>query len=324
MSGIDNNAARSWKSDGTHGLALVTAWATAALLFIGGLVTSKGVGLAVPDWPTTFGHNMFLFPWSGMVGGVFYEHGHRLFASGVGLLTASLALVLWVRESRAWVRWLGVLAFILVVLQGVLGGLRVVLLEQVLAVIHGCLAQTFFALMVSLALFTSEEWRGAPGRARLTEGASLRRLALLTVGFIYLQVVLGAVLRFTGTLLEAHLLVAFLVAVHVFLLHRHVHRTALQEPGLKRGALFLGALLILQLALGTAAAVGKFAPWGWTLSPASMVFFATTHLVVGGLMLGTSLVLALRAVRLAGWREPLSDGRFIHARAGEKPEGVSA
>ena len=142
-----------------HRLAVMTACATFPLLFIGGLVTSKGAGLAVPDWPTTFGYNMFLYPWSKMVGNIFYEHSHRLVASGVGLLTIVLALSLWLQERRNWLRWLGVTALVLVVIQGVLGGLRVILLEHSLAIVHASLAQAFFALAVSLALFTSAEWR---------------------------------------------------------------------------------------------------------------------------------------------------------------------
>ena len=104
--------------------AVLTALATLALLGIGGLVTSHGVGMAVPDWPNTYGYNMFLFPPSKWVGGIFYEHSHRLVASGVGLLTTILAVWLWLAEPRRWLRWLGVSAFFAVVLQGVLGGLR--------------------------------------------------------------------------------------------------------------------------------------------------------------------------------------------------------
>ena len=113
-----------------HRLAVILACATLPLLFIGGLVTSLGVGLAVPDWPTTFGYNMFLYPWSKMIGGIFYEHSHRLVASCVGLLTIALTLTLWLKEPRPWLRWLGVAALALVIVQGVLGGLRVVLLQS--------------------------------------------------------------------------------------------------------------------------------------------------------------------------------------------------
>src|SRR5262245_53531562 len=146
-----------------HRLAMALAAATFPLLFIGGLVTSLGVGLAVPDWPTTFGYNMFLYPWSKMIGGIFYEHSHRLVASSVGLLTIALALTFWLREERRWLRWLGIAALGLVILQGVLGGLRVVLLQHTLAIIHACFAQAFFGLTVSLALFTSAEWREPNG-----------------------------------------------------------------------------------------------------------------------------------------------------------------
>ena len=135
-----------------HRLAVVLGCATFPLLFIGGLVTSKGAGLAVPDWPTTFGYNMFLYPWSAMIGNILYEHSHRLVAACVGLLTTALAVALWFGERRTWLRWLGVTALLVVIAQGVLGGLRVVLLQSTLAILHACLAQAFFALTVGLAL----------------------------------------------------------------------------------------------------------------------------------------------------------------------------
>src|ERR687888_1557018 len=106
-----------------HRLAVVLACATFPLLFIGGLVTSNSAGLAVPDWPTTFGYNMFLYPWSKMIGNIFYEHSHRLIAAAVGLLTIALALVFWLGERRQWLRWLGGVALLLVILQGIIGGL---------------------------------------------------------------------------------------------------------------------------------------------------------------------------------------------------------
>src|SRR5438132_5493893 len=108
-----------------HRLAVVTAAAALVLICIGGLVTNTGSALAVPDWPTTFGHNMFLYPWAQMVGGVFYEHSHRLIGAVVGVLTLALGVALW--PSR--LRWLGVAAIVAVIAQGVLGGLRVVLLQ---------------------------------------------------------------------------------------------------------------------------------------------------------------------------------------------------
>ena len=159
----------------TGGLAapagVLTAAATFVLIVFGGLVTNTGAALAVPDWPTTFGHNMFLFPWSEMVGGVLYEHSHRLLGAGVGLLTLALAGALALGEGRRWVRGLGVVAVLLVCAQGVVGGLRVVLLQDTLAIVHGWLAQAFFALVVLLALVTGRAWRRRRRRRRARGGS---------------------------------------------------------------------------------------------------------------------------------------------------------
>lgn len=281
-----------------HRFALLTACSTFPLLFIGGLVTSKGAGLAVPDWPTTFGYNMFLYPWPKMIGGIFYEHSHRLVASGVGLLTVVLALWLWFGAGRSMLRWLGVAALFLVVVQGVVGGLRVVLLEQTLAVIHACLAQAFFALVASLALLTSREWQEEPRRVEIPEAARIRRLGLLTTGLIYLQGVFGALLRYTGTGLEAHLLLALVVAAHVLFFAVRLSRSCGGRPGLSRPAVFLGVLLFAQLALGIGAYVGRFTSLWAELSPLAWEIITTSHVVTGALMLVTSLTLTLRSYRL--------------------------
>src|SRR2546421_7607448 len=138
--------------------ALLTALATLVLICFGGLVTSHEAGLAVPDWPTTFGYNMFFFPISKWVGGIFYEHTHRLVASAVGFLTIILAAWLWIKEERRWLRWLGVLALAAVIVQGVLGGLRVTWMKDELGIFHATLAQMFFVLVCSIALFSSRWW----------------------------------------------------------------------------------------------------------------------------------------------------------------------
>jgi heme a synthase len=279
-----------------HRLAVITACATFPLLFIGGLVTSKGAGLAVPDWPTTFGYNMFLYPWSKMVGNIFYEHSHRLVASAVGFLTIALALSLWLQEPRKWLRWLGVAALALVVVQGVLGGLRVTLLEHSLAIVHASLAQAFFALTVSLALFTSKEWREKIAEVPLADYGRLRRLAAVTTGLIYLQVMFGAVLRHTGLRLDAHLLFAALVTLHVVLLTVRIFKDHSDHRRLTRPALFLSAMLLVQLFLGTVSYLGKFTTI-LRMPIDATVFLTTTHLAVGALMLVTSLVLTLRFYR---------------------------
>lgn len=172
------------------------AWLLASLTLLlicsGGMVTSKGVGLAVPDWPTTFGYNMFLFPISQWVGGVFFEHTHRLIASTIGLLTIVLTVWLWRAESRRWLRWLGVAALGAVVLQGVLGGLRVTMLKDEIGIFHACLAQAFFGLLVFIALASSKSWE-----MRENQSAAPRTvwLAIAATMLIYLQLALGATMR---------------------------------------------------------------------------------------------------------------------------------
>src|SRR5882724_6411187 len=176
--------------------ALLTALATLVLVCFGGLVTSHEAGMAVPDWPNTFGHNLFFFPVSQWVGGIFYEHTHRLVASGVGLLTTILAVWLWLKESRRWLRWLGIVAFLAVVLQGVLGGLRVVLIKDELGIVHATLGQLFFALTCSIALFTSRWWQKAPSsQTPVADARVLHRLFLVTTLLIVGQLMLGATMR---------------------------------------------------------------------------------------------------------------------------------
>lgn len=176
--------------------AVLTAVATLALIGIGGLVTSKGVGMSVPDWPTSYGYNMFLFPISMWRGGIFYEHTHRLAASVVGFLTVILAVWLWLKDCRAAVRWLGVLALFAVVLQGVLGGLRVVLLKDQIGIVHAALAQTFLVLVSLIALVTSKWWAALRTNfSPAPDSGNLRRFFLCTTLLIFTQLVLGATMR---------------------------------------------------------------------------------------------------------------------------------
>jgi heme a synthase len=173
-----------------------TAVATLFLICSGGMVTSKGVGLAVPDWPTTFGYNMFLFPVSQWVGGILFEHTHRLIASTVGFLTIILAVWLWRVEDRQWVRSLGLLALAGVILQGILGGLRVTMLQDQIGIFHACLAQAFLGLLVFIALVTSRFWRSlSSATVAGNKLRALRSVALLTTAALYFQLGLGAMMR---------------------------------------------------------------------------------------------------------------------------------
>ena len=179
-----------------HRFAWFTSIATLLLICSGGMVTSKGVGLAVPDWPTTFGYNMFLFPVSKWVGGIFFEHTHRLIASTVGFLTIILAIWIWRVEERRWMRNLGWAALGAVILQGVLGGLRVTLLKDEIGIFHACLAQAFLGMLTVSTLATSQLWRrihennSVPATVR-----TLSRVVICTTILIYLQLGLGATMR---------------------------------------------------------------------------------------------------------------------------------
>ncbi|HUA39297.1 MAG TPA: COX15/CtaA family protein [Candidatus Sulfopaludibacter sp.] len=191
-----------------HWFAVLTALFTFLLLGAGGLVTSHEAGMSVPDWPNSYGYNMFLFPPSQWIGGIFYEHTHRLIASGVGLMTTILAVWLWLKDSRPWMYWVGTAAFLLVVAQGVLGGLRVVLADAQLGIFHAIIGQLFFVLTSAIALFTSRWWLD-PGRWRSRRGVSgnpdrlkaelqlrgLRSLVLFTTVLIFCQLIIGATMR---------------------------------------------------------------------------------------------------------------------------------
>lgn len=175
-----------------HRFALLTAVATFFLIIAGGLVTSTQSGLSVPDWPLSYGQVM-----PPMVGGILYEHGHRMVATLIGFLTTILAVWLWKKESRKWVRNLGAIALCAVIAQGVLGGLTVLfLLPTPISVSHATLAQTFFSIVASIALFTSDWWKS--DQPLLEEASSRPRfitLAILTTAAIYIQLILGALMR---------------------------------------------------------------------------------------------------------------------------------
>ena len=212
-----------------HWYAVATAASVSLLICSGGLVTSHEAGMAVPDWPNTFGYNMFLVPVSRWVGGVFFEHTHRLIASSVGLLTVILCVALFIIEERRWVKTLGIIAVAAVVVQGVLGGLRVTENDPVLGLFHGCLAQSFFVLMATIALVTSRFWERLENleraRTRANETAnhsstrrpvglaseatlhkspltshfslltSYRRWVIVITAMVFVQLVLGASMR---------------------------------------------------------------------------------------------------------------------------------
>lgn len=297
-----------------HLYALLVAAATAVLIFAGGLVTSTGSGLSVPDWPTTYGWFMFTFPLDKMVGGIFYEHTHRLIASTVGLLIIVLALWLWRAEPRRWVRRLGYIAAAAVVTQGILGGITVLwFLPDPVSIAHASLAQIVFCLTATISLLTSPGWKRAYGRAAapLDAGArALQRVAGATAAVIYLQIVVGAIVRHTdaglaipdfplafGHLIPpqwdgriaihfAHRVGAILAACLATATAAHVLRRHAARRELVRPSVALLALVAIQIALGAL-----------TVLTARQHLINSLHVVTGGLVLVTSLVVALRAHR---------------------------
>lgn len=268
-----------------HGLALLTGVATLVLVVFGGLVTSTGSALAVPDWPTTFGHNMLFYPWSRMVGGIFFEHSHRLLGALVGLLTLALAATLWPAGGR--LRALGLVAVAAVVAQGVLGGLRVVLLQPTLAIVHGCLAPAFLALVAVIALLT---WPGAAAPPPASVEPSTRALMLASAGLLYAQIVLGALLTHAGWL-QLHLVGALAVFVAVPLVTARLRRSG--DPVVAPAARALLLLLIAQLALGVGSLVARYAPEALGSAPLGLTLLVA-HRVVAGLLLAAAVVLAVR------------------------------
>ena len=187
-------AAVSKKNPFLHRFAWFTAAATLLLICSGGMVTSKEAGLAVPDWPTTFGYNMFLFPISKWVGGILFEHTHRLLGSTVGFLTIILAIWLWRSNAERWVKTLGRVSLGAVILQGILGGLRVRLLAAQIGIFHACLAQAFLGMLVIIALASSPLWRRI-SRFAAPPSRLLATFAIIISSLIYAQLALGATMR---------------------------------------------------------------------------------------------------------------------------------
>jgi cytochrome c oxidase assembly protein subunit 15 len=179
-----------------HRFACFCAGSILFLICIGGLVTSHEAGMSVPDWPNTYGYNMFLFPIQDWVGGIFYEHSHRLVAFGVSTLVTILAIALCFQE-RKWLRWMGVVAPVFFLLEGTLGGLRVVLSEDVLGVFHGCLAQLLFIAISLIALFTSRWWieSGSPATRPAVVPKQWTGRTLAITALIFAQLMLGATMR---------------------------------------------------------------------------------------------------------------------------------
>jgi len=283
-----------------HRYAVLTAAATFCLLIAGALVTSHDAGLAVPDWPLSYGQLM-----PPMVGNIFWEHGHRMVATFVGLLTIGLAVWLARREPRRWVRRLGWAALGAVVLQGVLGGLTVLfLLPRPVSIAHASIAQLFFCFTVTLALVTGSGWLEERPRRAQSSSPSLRRLAALATAAVYVQLILGAAFRHQATGIIPHLLGAAVVTLMVFWAWRRVRREHADEPALRRPTNFAVGLLLVQLLLGGGAYWARVATASAPQPQLVMVALTVAHVAVGALVLASCLALTLQAYRRLAPAEP--------------------
>jgi cytochrome c oxidase assembly protein subunit 15 len=301
-------------------LAVVLACATFPLVWVGGLVTTTDAGMAVPDWPTTYGYNLFLYPWQTWLFGpwdLFIEHGHRLLASAVGMLTIGLLVMLLRFDTRRWMKGLGFFALALVIFQGVLGGVRVLFDERTLALLHGCTGPLFFATTVAIVVFTSRTWVNGPAGLEVVSGRNVRLLAIVTAVLAYLQIMVGAVIRHVPvdaqptTFLHAvkgHLYLAAVLTIHVVVLVGLVKFYLRRVQPISRLAGMLGTLIGLQLALGAGTWVVKFAVPAWAAEWITVprvqegswlqTNVITAHVAIGSLILVTSVALALYAQRL--------------------------
>jgi len=313
--------------------AHVVAWGLACavfpLIWVGGLVTTYDAGMAVPDWPNTYGYNLFLYPPASWlrVWDLFLEHSHRLIGSAVGMIAIVLAVLLWRTDRRRWMRWLGLAALAAVCLQGVLGGLRVIGNEALLAMVHGCTAPLVFGLAAALVTFTSRPWLSAgPPRHDPTAGL-LPRVMLLLVGELYLQIVLGALLRHRlvsgGTAwfpiwVWLHLIVAGLVLLGILWLLVYVPRRLPEGARIVGRTRLLGTLFLVQILAGAATWVTNFGfpAWfqdtfwavGYTVVQEGplQAWTTTAHVALGSLNLvaGLSLLLWTRRLLVTGRANP--------------------
>jgi cytochrome c oxidase assembly protein subunit 15 len=300
MSSVEQNHPESTIriSPSAHWVALLAAVLTWPLLLVGGSVTVYKVGMAVPDWPTTFGVNMFLYDFLNSSWGVRLEHSHRLYGAAVGVACIILAAWLAVARTPAWVKALGVLALLAVIGQGVLGGYRVRHNSTDLAFLHGCTAQAFFALMVALCVLTGRDWtRPVEPRA---DAMHLRRRAAVTLGLVYFQIVLGAWVRHYGTLpaVYVHALVATAVWGHAVAVALRVRSRRAELGDLMPSAWAMLVTSTLQVLLGVLSwwLLRPFDGIARTVLPAQAAV-RIAHQGVGALLLASAVVLTMRAFR---------------------------
>ena len=282
---------------GLHRFAIILAAWTFLLIIAGALVTSNDAGLSVPDWPTSFG-SWYKIP--KLVGGVKFEHTHRMIAQVAGLLTIVMAIWTWRAEKRRWLRVLGFAALGTVIAQGVLGGITVLFyLPPPVSSAHAALAQTFFCIAVAMAVFTGRKWVEEQPRVEFDQRRpSLFTLTLLSIFVLYVQLILGAMFRHHGLSWWPHVAHAVVVsfvlawtAVRALSVYSHIE-------AVRRPAILMLSLVIAQLCLGFTAFLTRVA-WGRdAVQPEfPMVISTVAHVAVGALLLATAVILAIQVWR---------------------------
>src|SRR5262245_1784820 len=304
-----------------HRLAVALALVTFPLIWVGGLVTTYDAGMAVPDWPGTYGYNLLRYPWQTWLAGpwdLFIEHGHRLLGAAAGLLSIALVAVVLLTDRRRWLVGASFGALALVIVQGVLGGARVVFDERMVAMIHGCVGPVFFAYLAALVVATSRWWQAAP-KVELDRGARIVRAAWFNVGLAYVQLVLGAIIRhipliaapgvFRATLV-LHLIIAAALTIHIVMHSVRAFRLPREIRGLRGLAGLLSLLVVVQVLLGGATYVAKYAFPAWLGEFSFAANFVvqekglgqslitTAHVANGSLILFVAVIAAMRSARL--------------------------
>jgi heme a synthase len=286
----------------------VVAW-TVFLLTAGALVTSNDAALAVPDWPLSYGS---LTP--PMVGGIFYEHSHRVIAAILGVFILILATLLWKQDERPRVRWLGIAAIAVVIVQGILGGLTVLqLLRYWLPVMHACLAQIMFGILVAIALVTSRWWMQDQPQYDDKGSPAVHSVVLINAGVIFVQVVLGAAFRHQYSSVKPHVYGAFVVLAMVIWTAAVLRRRFNEVPELTAVRIMLHGIVGAQILLGIGALWSRLSAVHDPQPMPVMVSFTVIHTVVGALMFATAVVAVLLCFRLV----PRTRGEIFATTHGE-------
>jgi len=317
-----------------HRIAVLLAMVVFPLIWVGGLVTTYDAGMAVPDWPGTYGYNMFLYPVETWLFGpfdLFVEHGHRLLGSLAGLIAIALLIATVVKEPRTWVRWMSAGLLLLVIAQGMLGGMRVLLDARLLAKIHGCVGPAFFASVVAFCVVTSRWWwrnSNAELERPRVRASGLIRFSTLMLLASFFQLVIGAFLRHISvmsppsvyrTLVILHISIAVLILVGTFTQWAVCRMKRFKGLGIRSSINILFLLVLAQISLGLGTWVVKF---GWPAWLGDLGFAATfvvgeksfwqmnlitAHVAVGSLILAFWTIHGLRCQRIFGESISMAD-----------------